>query len=301
MTGTYSDGSTKTENVTAANITGFNSTVTATNQVLTITVGDKTVNYAVQIYPPVEFSSLARSISDKFEQDRQFSAYFTSTASGDTVTFNIRAGQEEANLAESFDVLNLMALLIQFESEYASTLDNITISPGSTFSRGDLVNNLTATYQDIQQAIASLAGAAGTPYADLKLKQLAGKTIQVKMVDGQIINLTLKRADECFIATAAFGSKFTWPVVLLRHFRDKYLMTNTAGTAFVNFYYRYSPPIAAFIAGSQPLKMLVRVLLAPVIAIVYLMYHPLLVGTVLVLLFAFFAYRFKLRRRYVRA
>jgi hypothetical protein len=30
----------------------------------------------------------------------------------------------------------------------------------------------------------------------------------------------------CFIATAAFGSKFTWPVSLLRHFRDQFLLTN---------------------------------------------------------------------------
>ncbi|MBP1760936.1 MAG: Ig domain protein group 2 domain protein [Firmicutes bacterium] len=44
--------------------------------------------------------------------------------------------------------------------------------------------------------------------------------------------------DECFIATAAFGSKFIWPVALLRHFRDQYLLTNDLGKAFVNFYYR---------------------------------------------------------------
>ena len=82
--------------------------------------------------------------------------------------------------------------------------------------------------------------------------------------------------DECFIATAAFGSKFTWPVELLRHFRDQYLLTNPPGTAFVKFYYQHSPPIAAVIAHSQPLKQLVRLLLAPIIAGVYLLYHPLL-------------------------
>ena len=49
VTGTYSDGSTKTEGITAAKVTGFNSAVVATDQVLTITDGAKTTTYKVQI------------------------------------------------------------------------------------------------------------------------------------------------------------------------------------------------------------------------------------------------------------
>lgn len=113
--------------------------------------------------------------------------------------------------------------------------------------------------------------------------------------------VTLPVIDECFIATAAFGSKFTWPVALLRNFRDQYLLPNTLGTAFVNFYYQHSPPIAAMIASSPPLKTLVRVILAPVIAMVYVLYHPLLMGTLLVLIIMFFAYRSRLRRKSIRA
>jgi len=106
--------------------------------------------------------------------------------------------------------------------------------------------------------------------------------------------------DECFIATAAFGSKFTWPVALLRHFRDQYLMTNAMGTIFVNFYYQHSPPIASFIAGSESLKMLVRAMLAPIIGFVYLMYHPLLGETMLMVLIMLFVYRGRQRRRFVQ-
>lgn len=107
------------------------------------------------------------------------------------------------------------------------------------------------------------------------------KAIAVKegFKDSPILTLEFTVAsgtDECFIATAAFGSKFTWPVALLRTFRDQYLLTNTIGTAFVNYYYHYSPPIAEIIASSTLLKILVRVLLAPVIVLVYLIYHPLL-------------------------
>ena len=116
-----------------------------------------------------------------------------------------------------------------------------------------------------------------------------------------IIPAAEQPVDECFIATAAFGSKFTWPVVLLRHFRDQYLLTNSWGTAFVKFYYRQSPPIAAMIASSQPLKILVRIVLAPVIALIYLMYHPLLLAIIFMLLVVFFVYRSRLWRSYFQA
>ena len=83
--------------------------------------------------------------------------------------------------------------------------------------------------------------------------------------------------DECFIATACFGSKYQPSVVLLRQFRDKYLLTNGPGQAFVKFYYNNSPPIAAFIANNGVLKAAVRGVLTPVVGIVYLLFHPLLI------------------------
>ena len=86
--------------------------------------------------------------------------------------------------------------------------------------------------------------------------------------------ITIPIADECFIATAAYGSKFTPAVTLLRHFRDDFLMTNSWGMAFVDFYYHNSPPIANYIAGNGFLKATVRLLLTPIVIIVYALYHP---------------------------
>ena len=86
--------------------------------------------------------------------------------------------------------------------------------------------------------------------------------------------ITIPTADECFIATAAYGSKFTPAVTLLRHFRDDFLMTNSWGMAFVDFYYHNSPPIANYIAGNGFLKATVRLLLTPIVIIVYALYHP---------------------------
>jgi len=69
------------------------------------------------------------------------------------------------------------------------------------------------------------------------------------------------------------------------------------GKRSVNFYYQHSLSIAAIISDSDPLKTLVRVILALVIAGVYLIYHPVML-MVLGLLTVFFVYWFKLRKRY---
>ena len=58
VTGTYSDGSTQPQSITTANVTGFNSTAVAANQVLSITVNGMTATYKVQIVAaPPAFSS----------------------------------------------------------------------------------------------------------------------------------------------------------------------------------------------------------------------------------------------------
>ena len=51
----------------------------------------------------------------------------------------------------------------------------------------------------------------------------------------------------------------------LREFRDRYLLTNGPGQAFVEWYYRVSPPAAAFIAEHESLKTAVRWGLTPVV------------------------------------
>ncbi|MBC7765929.1 MAG: bacterial Ig-like domain-containing protein [Hyphomonadaceae bacterium] len=49
VTGTYSDATTKAEAVVLGNVTGFNSTVAADDQVLTVTVGGRTTTFTVDI------------------------------------------------------------------------------------------------------------------------------------------------------------------------------------------------------------------------------------------------------------
>jgi len=69
----------------------------------------------------------------------------------------------------------------------------------------------------------------------------------------------------CFIATAAYGSILDPHVDSLRRFRDKYLLTNPWGRAFVSVYYRYSPPMADYIAQRPWARATARGLLTPMV------------------------------------
>lgn len=72
---------------------------------------------------------------------------------------------------------------------------------------------------------------------------------------------------KCFIATAAYGSPMEKDVLVLRSFRDQYLLTNPAGRVFVSAYYRVSPPLANWISGRDGMRWMVREVLWPVVQI----------------------------------
>ncbi len=86
------------------------------------------------------------------------------------------------------------------------------------------------------------------------------------ILSGDDANTSVDVPSLCFIATASYGHD-SGEVGLLCKFRDECLLTNPLGTAFVNAYYKLSPPIADFIRESEPLKAAVRVALKPLVAV----------------------------------
>jgi hypothetical protein len=77
-------------------------------------------------------------------------------------------------------------------------------------------------------------------------------------------NLT-SQGPYCFIATAAFGYYSAPEVQALREFRDRYLLTNSAGSAFVRWYYEHGPLAAAYLEAHPAYKPIVRAALMPAV------------------------------------
>lgn len=52
---------------------------------------------------------------------------------------------------------------------------------------------------------------------------------------------------------------------MLSAFRNRFLLTNCVGKAFVDFYYTYSPPVADFITNHDTVSLLVWWSLLPIV------------------------------------
>ena len=77
-------------------------------------------------------------------------------------------------------------------------------------------------------------------------------------------------------------------VKILREFRNRFLLNNSIGNAFVNLYYKYSPPIANSIANHDSLRAMVRLGLLPFIGVSWLALKMGLVSTMALILFLVF-------------
>ncbi len=135
---------------------------------------------------------------------------------------------------------------------------------------------------------------ASVVYGKVTPKSPGAAIITARAMDGSgcyaNCEVAVNSIDECFIATAAYGSKFKPSVVLLRNFRDKFLLTNGLGRLFVGFYYNNSPPIAKFISNNEVLKFIVRILLIPIIIMTYYLLHPPLIFLSVVLITFYLIY-----------
>ena len=65
----------------------------------------------------------------------------------------------------------------------------------------------------------------------------------------------------CFIATAVFKDTECWEILALQAFRDRVLLMNSIGQAFVAWYYRNGPSMASAIRRRPLVQRALRVLL----------------------------------------
>ena len=88
----------------------------------------------------------------------------------------------------------------------------------------------------------------------------------------------------CFIATAAYGSPMEQHVKVLRDFRDRFMINNGLGKAFIDFYNAYSPPVADFIANHNTARLIVLWSLMPVVGMSWMALNIGLLPTLAIIL-----------------
>ncbi len=155
-----------------------------------------------------------------------------------------------------------------------------TVAPSATCSL-----NVTFTPATTGAKSAVMVIATNDPLNPSVIVQLTGTATQIAAQSNPAGSGEGVRSP-CFIATAAYGSYLDPHVEALRKFRDRYLMTNAAGKAFVALYYRYSPPVADCIAENECLRVTARLVLTPVVLMVeYPFFMLLFITTVILVLF----------------
>jgi hypothetical protein len=103
--------------------------------------------------------------------------------------------------------------------------------------------------------------------------QQSADSAEVTGIPEQVLPYPALRDEGCFIATAAYGYYTAPQVQALRDFRDRFLLTNGPGRAFVGWYYHTSPPVADLIRAHPAARTTVRVALYPVVQFAALATH----------------------------
>lgn len=162
----------------------------------------------------------------------------------------------------------------------ASDSDAATESSSSSGSTGSIFPNSDSKGSIFPESITSTIvrlgstdNGSGTGSYISEIKNIIPGTLYYArayavLSNGEILygdEYTFTTDDACFIATAAYGSILEKHVVLLRQFRDSYLLTNTTGKRLVALYYTFSPPIADITRDNAALQTVVRVALFPAV------------------------------------
>ncbi len=190
------------------------------------------------------------------------------TSYGDDISFTTAVAAPSVREGSVDDILTIQAIISSYINGYGS--DTIAhIEYGETNSYGSTTPPVSIGSANGEVLIKTKLTALN-PNTTYHYRVVATNSAGTTYGEDAVFE-TNASSSRCFIATAAFGSPMEQHVQILRDFRDKQLLTNTAGTIFVDYYYKKSPPLANIIAKHKGLRQLTRLALKPLIDLAYIL------------------------------
>ncbi|RZB30244.1 MAG: hypothetical protein SRB1_02524 [Desulfobacteraceae bacterium Eth-SRB1] len=269
-------------------VAGDTATATAQVDVAAVSSGDGKVtanSQTTEVEVPV--GGLTKDATIVIKQIPKDDTTSTSTKASLTYVYEVTAADSATGTELTSDEINRVEITLP--------IDLSVVSPG------DLEDGVFVIYH--ADSLAELEAGSGTavPASDIISTDYIGNG-SIGSVTFYVSSLSVFGIggssgggggddDNCFIATAAYGSLFESHVEILRDFRDVYLLPSRLGHAFVDTYYKYSPPIAGFIADHDALRAVVRVGLMPAVGASYVALHTTPAQKILImfLMFGLFA------------
>lgn len=180
-----------------------------------------------------------------------FTAHVTINAENPSVTLKIYRGDIEDD--------DLYGTVTLTDEEYSTTLPLGYYSASVDYKYGKYI--VTAVDGDS-------ISTSSTDYCEGPCYDLENADLDVTFDEAAFKDFLRGNSDECFIATAAHGSRYAGDVAVLREFRDRVLLKSEIGRTAVRAYYRHSPPVARIIENSAALQFFVRIFLKPVVLVI---------------------------------
>ncbi len=137
--------------------------------------------------------------------------------------------------------------------------------PTDWFGSDDTVVMVEGKYEIEFRELEDPSFTAHTP-SHREVELIKGSNTKIEADYSERERSSSSSSDECFIATAAYGSSQSVDVRNLRQFRDRVLLPTRLGHDLVKVYYNCSPPLARLISRKALLREVTAEVLRPLVA-----------------------------------